>query len=161
MKKKRTKKYNPTLKFQQLSKPIARNYKILDITAVDVFVYFRDKEIKPKLLEANMLNEVRYKWQIMAGVVCRDQFSKEYIKTETIITGDEYFTFELSDYLTELQKNLWERANPLHRLTQFWLASPTFTEFEEKTIMAMLTDKGAFSKFITEYEYANKVSKAS
>lgn len=156
MKKKRNKKYNPTLKYQQISRIVAKDYMILDITAVDVFVYYKGKEIKPKTFEARMLNEVRYKWQIMAGVICRDQFKKEYLKTSTFITQHDYFTHELADYLSEFQKDLWEQSNSMHRLTQFWLASPNTAEFEEQKIMSMLNSKDAFSKFITEYEYAQK-----
>lgn len=153
MKKRRNKKYNPTLKFQIISKARSKNYKILDITAIGVSVYKRDKEYKPKKVEAYSLNEVRYKWQIMAGVICRDQFKKEYLKTETFITAQEYFTSELADYLTEFQVDLWEQSNPLHRLTQFWLASPVATNIDENWLMSQLTNKGAYSNFITEYEH--------
>ncbi|WP_392563224.1 hypothetical protein RHO12_12780 (plasmid) [Orbus sturtevantii] len=160
MTKKRNKKYNPTLKFQIISKERSKYYKILDITAIGVFVYRRNREYKPKKADAHLLNGVRYKWQIMAGVICRDQFKKEYLKTETFITAQEYFTSELADYLTEFQKELWEQSNPLHRLTQFWLASPVETDINDNWLLSQLTNKGAYSNFITEYEHAqmNKVS---
>ena len=153
MKKRRNKKYNPTLKYQQISKIVAKDYMILDITAVDVFVYYKGAEIKPKSFEARMLNEVRYKWQIMAGVICRDQMKREYLKTDTFITANEYFTYELSDYLAEFQVDLWETANPLHRLTQFWLATPNTAEIMEQIVMKMINSKNGFNNFMTEYEY--------
>lgn len=156
MKKKRNKKYSPTLKYQQISKIVAKHYMVLDITAVDVFVYYKGSEIKPKSFEARMLNEVRYKWQIMAGVICRDQLKREYLKTETFITANDYFTYELSDYLAEFQKNLWESSNPMHRLTQFWLATPTDVEINQSIVMNMINSKDAFNKFMTEYEYKQR-----
>ncbi|MWP61091.1 hypothetical protein [Gilliamella sp. Pas-s25] len=153
MKKKRNKKYNSTLKYQQISRIVAKDYMILDITAIDVFVYYKGSEIKPKSFEARMLNEVRYKWQIMAGVICRDQLKREYLKTDTFITANEYFTSELSDYLAEFQADLWETANPLHRLTQFWLATPNKTEITEQVVMKMINSKKGFNNFMTVYEY--------
>lgn len=96
---------------------------------------------------------VRYKWQIMAGVICRDQMKREYLKTDTFITAKEYFTHELSDYLAEFQVDLWETANPLHRLTQFWLATPNTTEITEQVVMKMINSKNVFNNFMTDYEY--------
>jgi len=154
--KKRRKKYNATLKYQQISKILAQKYMILDITAIDVFVYYNGSEIKPKSFEARMLNEVRYKWQIMAGVICRDQLKREYLKTETFITANDYFTVELSDYLAEFQKELWANANPMHRLTQFWLATPSAVEIDEQIVMNMINSKETFNKFMTDYEYQQK-----
>lgn len=131
---------------------------ILDITAVDVFVYYKGSEIKPRSFEARILNEVRYKWQIMAGVICRDQLKREYLKTDTFITAIEYFTHELSNYLTEFQADLWETANPLHRLTQFWLATPNKNEITEQVVMKIINSKNGFNNFMTEYEKSKLTS---
>ncbi|WP_085248451.1 hypothetical protein [Gilliamella mensalis] len=88
----------------------------------------------------------------MAGVICRDQLKREYLKTDTFITANEYFTSELSDYLVEFQADLWETANPLHRLTQFWLATPNKTEITEQVVMKMINSKKGFNNFMTGHE---------
>lgn len=119
------KKYNPALKFQQISKIRAKDYLIFDITGVGVQMYYKQKPITICYTEANMLNEVRYKWEFMIGVICQDAFGKSYIKQQIIAPQGEYFTKELSDVLNQYQVAMWNKSNPNQRRTLFWIASTT------------------------------------
>lgn len=148
----RTKKYNPTLKFQELSRLHSKHYLIMNVMGIDTWVYKNGKVCNISITEAHMLNEVRHKWSIITGVVCRDHFGKEYVKTEYFSMLDFYFSTEINDYLSEIQRKFWYEANKNHRLTIFWIASPCKREFSEELVLQMLTEQNAFSKYNTLYE---------
>lgn len=149
----RAKKYNPTLKFQELSRLQSKHYLIMSIMNIGVWVYKNGKACNITKTEAHMLNEVRYKWSVITGVVCRDHFGKEYVKTEEFTTKDLYFSYEINDHLADLQKKFWfEEANENHKLTIFWIASPFKCTFSEELVLKMLNEQDAFKKFKTLYE---------
>lgn len=149
----RTKKYNPTLKFQEISRLSSKHYLIMSIMNIGVWVYKDGKPCNITKTEAHMLNEVRYKWSIIAGVVCRDHFGKEYVKTEEFTTKDFYFSMDLNDYVGEIQRKFWyKESNVNHKLTIFWIASPYPRSFSEELVLQMLSEQNAFKKYKTLYE---------
>lgn len=158
MKKKRTKKYDATLKYQQIARFVAKHYDILNITGMDnpTTIFHKKKPVQIKMHEANIINEVRHYWTVLTGVACRDQLGREYAKTEMFVTNEIYFANELSAYLAGCQSDVIGHVNRSHVLTTFWIATPKKYEFNQAEIMSLLTKKGVFKNLITEYEYAQK-----
>ncbi|WP_392559742.1 hypothetical protein [Orbus mooreae] len=157
MKKKRNKKYNPSVKFQQLSKAVSPRYKIAFIQGASRYVIpIYDNKIIDKWsqTEARMLAEVRYKWSVCVGALCRDHNKKLYIKSQEFSIDIECLSHEIESILKSQQDELFESVNKNQFLTGFWIASPIPNyEFTEDELWLVANYRNVANELMTQYEY--------
>lgn len=81
--------------------------------------------VTPSKLQEVAMKKERWRWEIHFGVICRNPNGDVYIDKElNVICKQDYFLSELNGYVTDTLMDQFEKANKLHRLTMFWIASP-------------------------------------
>lgn len=106
-----------------------------------------------KLQEVALKTE-RWKWNIHSGVICRNPDGEVYLdKEENIFTQTEVTLSELNDYIAESLVERFEKANPNHKLTTFWVASPyDMGDVPLRAVLAPFHVYNVLGSMLTKYE---------
>ena len=123
----------------------------------------RLKAITPitRLQECALKTE-RWFWNIQFGIVCRKQNGEVYFDKETNVQlGTEVLLTEMNDYVVDKLMDLWNRVNPLHALTMYWVACPYDIDkrgieyLPIEAILAPLWKFNVLGNMLTRYEQDN------
>lgn len=91
-------------------------------TCNTVFYKNLPAKISPQL--AWHFEHTRCKWDIVCGVICRDQSGKHYIDFVSFGSVEECILDDLSDLAIQTCKQLFEESPKLHKLCPFYMARP-------------------------------------
>ena len=149
--KKRVAKHSNQKRYARASRAILRNVaaariqsQIEDGYNTHLFNTNTCKQIKPNDIIAKAFVGVKFKWAIWAGVFCRDQFNKEYMQGEWIITNQHYLHSEISEYIADRIDNIVNQANQQHIIDIGWIANTQNEEIEKDTLTKIFTNYGAW-----------------
>lgn len=107
---------------------IMSNYTITLVMCSDnnecsaTFYKGKPTKITPQL--AWHFKNTRCKWEILCGVLCRDQQGKHYIEFVCFGSKEKCIVDDLSDIAIDVCKELFKQAPRLHKLCPFYMASP-------------------------------------
>lgn len=100
-----------------------------------------------------MLANVRYKWSVCVGALCRDEYGKSYIKSVEFSIDIECLSNEIESALDIQQSELLKTVNKNQFLTMFWIASPIPNyEFKESELWTVVNHSNVENELITESE---------
>ena len=87
-------------------------------------VYYRDipAKISPQL--AWHFENTRCNWDIVCGVICRDQTGKHYINFVSFGSKEDCVVDDLSELAIQVCKQMFEESPKLHKLCPFYIARP-------------------------------------
>lgn len=119
------------------------------------------KDNKPTVVTkgiANMFAHIRFTWSMMFGVLCRDQQENLYCKylVLNIPPHIQLLASDLDSYFTSNLKKLFALANPLHRLTTFYAATPSQEDIDLTVIAQALHHFKVPDIMSTQYEIDTK-----
>lgn len=101
------------------------------------------KNITPEI--ATMIAKTRQKWSVTMYVMLRDNYSKDYIQSQTVNYKQACLHSEISDQLADMQMAFMEKeTNPNHRLSAGWIASVEGIEPDDAIALDVFTTLGAF-----------------
>ena len=111
-------------------------------------------------LQERAMKTERWRWNIYSGIVCRTQTGKVYLdREEDGFTKGEYLLRELNDYVTDTLTDHFQQANPMQRLTMFWVATPyDMSKCEDiggvllDAILAPIWKFNVLGNMLTQYE---------
>lgn len=105
-----------------------------------------------------MLKGERWKWEVHSGVICRNPNGEVYLdKEHNFVCKQNYLLSELNDIIADTLMDHFEKANPLHRLTMFWVASPfEKAEIETKAVLAPVWQFNVLGNMLTQWEQENE-----
>lgn len=83
------------------------------------------------------LENIRFRWDIMVGVFCRDQKGKNYAIYSTFQATEECYPANITNLTINACQQLFEKAPKMHKLCPFWIAVPRSNE-EDKTSDLMI-----------------------
>lgn len=87
-------------------------------------VYYKDKPAKVSPQLAWHFENTRCNWEIVCGVICRNQQGKHYIEYVIFGSKDECTINDLSELAFDVCKDMFNKANKLHKLCPFYMARP-------------------------------------
>lgn len=87
-------------------------------------VYYKGRPAKTSQQLAWHFKNTRCKWEILCGVLCRDQQGNHYIEFVCFGSKEECIVDDLSEISVEVCKELFKQAPRLHKLCPFYMASP-------------------------------------
>lgn len=109
-------------------------------------------------LQEVAIKKERWRWEVHYGVICRNPDGTVYLdKDVNFLCKEEYRLTELNEFICDSLIDAFERANPLHRLTMFWVASPI--EQEKIPLEAVLSPVWHFNvlgNMLTQWEQENE-----
>lgn len=70
------------------------------------------------------LNNIRVKWDILAGVICRDQSGEHYLVSYAFQAKKECLWADIENLAENACKHIFNECPIMHRLCPFWLAVP-------------------------------------
>lgn len=101
----------------------------------------------------------RWFWNIQMGIVCRRQDGEVYLDKETNTQlKTEVLLVEMNDYVVDQLMALWEKVNPLHALTMYWVACPYDIDergmegVPQEAVLAPLWKYNVLGNMLTQYE---------
>lgn len=97
-------------------------------------VYYKDKPTKVSPQLAWHFENTRCKWEIVCGVICRNQQGKHYIEYVVFGSTEECTINDLSELAFDVCKNMFDKAIKMHKLCPFYMARPQ----EEVNILLIL-----------------------
>lgn len=108
--------------------------------------------------QARALKNLRWRWNIHSGVICRKPDGEVYFdKEQNIFTETEVILEELNDYLTEELLGAFQRANGLNALTLFWVAAPfDMGNVPLEVVLAPVWKFNVLGNMLTRYERENE-----
>lgn len=74
------------------------------------------------------LNNIRVKWDILAGVICRDQSGEHYLVSYAFQAKKECLWADIENLAENACKHIFNECPIMHRLCPFWLAVPNSSE---------------------------------
>jgi len=143
--KKRSKKYNPYNTAYRTAKARLKNIGMLYVLGEDptpVSLKTNKTIILDEIL-FNSLTRFKHKWSVFIAVFGRDNFGKEYMKSEVIQTKEPYYNDELIDVLNTEHERLYKEANEKQIISVGWLAVPSNMDWDEKVLFKMFSDNRA------------------
>lgn len=125
-----------------------------------------DRKLKKPIaitpLQEVALKRERWAWNIHLGIICRRQDGEVYIDKETNVqVKTEVLLTEMNNFVTDQLMELWGRANSLHTLTMYWIASPYDLDKEKmesiplEAVLAPLWLFNVLGNMLTQYEIDN------
>lgn len=109
-------------------------------------------------LQEVAIKKERWRWEVHYGVICRNPDGTVYLdKDMNFLCKEEYRLTELNEFICDSLMEAFEKANPLHRLTMFWVASPV--EQEKIPLEAVLSPVWHFNvlgNMLTQWEQENE-----
>lgn len=83
---------------------------------------------------------IRFQWTMLIGVLGRTQTGELYTKQVSLTTDKSVpvLADELNQYITQNLRNIWDNFNPLHRLTGFFVCTPSDTAISETLVAQVL-----------------------
>lgn len=105
-----------------------------------------------------MLKGERWKWEVHCGVICRNPDGEVYLDKEyNFLCKHNYLLSELNDIIADTLMDHFEKANPLHRLTMFWVASPfEKAEIQTRAVLAPVWHFNVLGNMLTQWEQENE-----
>lgn len=169
-KKPRKKRYNEMAHLVRHAQKIARCYYISNVINIDemndkdrvqarTLTHLLDGTVtSPSAMDMYAISKLRHRWSVQTGIVCRDQTGKVYFdKVETMnLVEDELDLTQVKSYISKALFDAWEAANPLNKLTMYWLMSPIPDhDFTYRQTIAPLYYTNALNEMLTRYERDN------
>lgn len=167
---KRKKKYNEMKYLIGHAQKIAQRYYISSVVNV---MEMNDKEkikartlthllngtvVEPHPMDMYALTKLRHRWSVQTGVLCREQTGKVYFDKvqEMNLVEDELDLRDVKSYISQALFDSWERANPLNKLTMYWLMSPIPDHrFTMRQAIAPIYVNNVLGEMLTKYEHDN------
>lgn len=87
-------------------------------------VYYKDKPTKISPQLSWHFQNTRCNWDIICGVICRDQSGKHYINYVSFGSINECVLEDLSELAMQACMQLFEEAPRLHKLCPYYMARP-------------------------------------
>lgn len=146
--KKNKRKHCPHKRAARLEQSLLRDVGLIFVAGgcgkVEAFSKSTLNEVPINRVMARSLSMGSYFWDGVLIVTGRDSNGKDYIKTEFINAPDKCKHSSIVSSLTSAHQDLISNFNPRHRLTAAWILFPYRHELNDKEIMKLLDDKGAF-----------------
>lgn len=103
------------------------------------------------------LDNIRVRWDIMVGVLCRNQQGKNYAIYSSFQAVEECLSDRISDLAVNACQQLFEKAIKMQRLCPFWIAVPRSNDKEDTATLMVNLVKTAhyfkvFNRIGTEFE---------
>lgn len=139
------KKYNPHRQVQKAAKAILGNTYAIWHTFDDkkAELYHRNgKQVRMTQPIVTALTEYRYQWSLFLAAFGVDQWGKPYMKSEVILSKEEYTHAELCDFLNDQHRALIDGMNQNQFVGCGWIASIKGTDLSEKEAFAWFDKLG-------------------
>lgn len=105
-------------------------------------------------LQEVALKSERWRWEVHYGVICRNPDGTVYLDKEVnFLCKEEYLLKELNDTITDSLMESFDKANHLHRLTMFWVASPIEQDrIPVEAVLAPVWHFNVLGNMLTQWE---------
>ncbi|XWY20106.1 hypothetical protein ACNGTO_03350 [Bisgaard Taxon 45] len=103
--------------------------------------------------QKRILYDIRHSWCFFSAVACRKQDGSRYLHdaSESFIR-EQCNLADLTQILADTLFNKFNKANPLHAMTAYWISAPNDHDFSVREMLAPLHYMNVYNEYLTSYE---------
>lgn len=139
------KKYNPHKNIQRATKAVLGNtyaiWHTFDDKKAELF-HRNGQRVRMTPTIVTALTEYRYEWSLFLAAFGVDQWGKPYMKSEAILSKEQYTHAELCDFLNERHLEIIDGMNKNQFIGAGWIASIKGTDLSEQEAFAWFDKLG-------------------
>lgn len=146
---KRRKSFNPRKQASSIAKFALKNLAIASVPGQGPchIIDLKSNKIQRQIprLTYDLFNENRYRWTVLIAVFGIDHQGQYYMKSEELVSQEEYFQLDMFQIRTEKHKSLISRFNQSQLLSVGWIATPYDKIWDEEEAFQVLEGIGALN----------------